>query len=188
MDRLNAEDSLSAQLDKIICEATGLEPWRQAFIDTPEAIEYCQKRAIRRNSERKIYLLKKTQLNGAHAELFTYCLFQNKLLPMASSDNDFHPLKLSDYQVSYVTDDEPGIRFTWCREKHILNFDVEWNGRLFIIIVPISSFEDMPEIYDALCNETGFAGKGSILVRETSPTDFLETLLKVREALSATAN
>ena len=189
LDRLNVNDSLGAQLDKVISEATGLEPWRQAFIETPEAFAYCEKRAIRWNSEREIYLLKKTQLNGAHAELFTYCLFHNKLLPMASSGDGFHPLELSKHYVSVNgTDVEPGICFFWSREKHFLTFNVEWNGGLFIITVPISSFEDMPEIYDALYNEAGFAEKGTNLVRETSPTDFLETLLKVREALSATAN
>ena len=90
LDRLIAGDSLSAQLDEIIDGTKGLEPWRHAFIDTPKAFKYCEKREIRWNSVNKVYLLKKRQMNGAHAELFTYCLFHNKLLPMAS-DVGFHP-------------------------------------------------------------------------------------------------
>lgn len=186
LDRLITNDSLGTQLDKIIDEVQGLEPWRQAFIETPKAFEYCEKRAVRRNSEKKIYLLKKTQLNGAHAELFTYCLFHNKLLPIASSGDGFHPLELREYVSVNGTDTEPGILFMWWGEKRSCFFNVKWNGRLFIITVPISSFEEMPDIYDALCNGAGFAAAETHLVRKTS--DVLYTLLEVRKALSATVN
>ena len=189
LDRLNVDDSLNSQLDKIIYEATGLEPWRQAFIETPKALAYCEKRAIRWYSKNDIYLLKKTQLNGAHAELFTYCLFHNKLLPMASSGDGFHPLKLSKHYYSVNgTEDEPGIWFTWTREEHLLFFDVKWNGCSFIIRIPTSSLQALPDVYEALRDEAGFAEKETNLVRETSSTDFLDTLLELRKALPATAN
>ena len=188
LDRLNADASLGGQLDKVISEATGLEPWRQAFIETPKAFAYCEKRVIRRNSEREIYLLKKTQLNGAHAELFTYCLFHNKLLPMTSSDDGFHPLELSKHYDSVNgTEDEPGFRFTWSQEEHLLTFNVEWNGCSFIIRIPIRSLQDLPDVYETLRDEAGFAEKETNLVRETSPTDFLNILLELRKALPSTA-
>ena len=79
MDRFNTGQPLASQLDTIINEAKDLEPWRDAIIRTPAAIDFCDNRAIRRNSTNEIYLLKKSQMNGAHAELFTYCLYHNSL-------------------------------------------------------------------------------------------------------------
>ena len=96
LDRIVGNDSLRTQLDQIIAEAKRakeLESWRREFVRTPKAFAYCERRAIRRVGN-IVYLLKKTQMNGAHAELFTYCLFHNDLLPMAS-DVSFHPLELS---------------------------------------------------------------------------------------------
>ena len=145
LDRLIADDSLSAQLDVIIGGAKGLEPWRQAFIDTPKAFQYCEKREIRKTLN-EIYLLKKRQMNGAHVELFTYCLFHNELLPMAS-DVGFHPLELSEqYCQANATDIEPGIQFLWSHDVDSLTFAVEWNDYFFIIFVRKSRLEGLPAI------------------------------------------
>ena len=127
-------------------------------------------------------------MNGAHAELFTYCLFHNDLLPIAS-DVGFHPLELSEQYYSVnVTDTEPSIQFTWSRDKHSLTFDVKGNGLLFIIFIHSNSLEELPDVNDALRDKAGFTEKGDILVRETTSTDFLDVLRDLREALSATSN
>lgn len=190
LDRIVSNDPLRTQLDQIIAEAEQaeeLESWRQEFIRTPKAFEYCEGRAIRRVGN-IVYLLKKTQMNGAHAELFTYCLFHNDLLPIAS-DVGFHPLELSKQYCSVnVTDIEPGIQFTWSRGNHSLTFDVEWNGHLFIIFIDSNSLEELPDVNDALRDMAGFTEEETNLLRETSSTDFLDVLLELRQALSATSN
>ena len=190
LDRIVSNGQLRTQLDQIIAEAERteeLESWRREFIRTPKAFEYCEGRAIRRVGN-IVYLLKKTQMNGAHAELFTYCLFHNVLLPIAS-DVGFHPLELSKQYCSVnVTDIEPGIQFTWSRGNHSLTFDVEWNGQLFIIFIRSNSLEELPDVNDALRDIAGFTEEETNLLRETSSTDFLDVLLELRQALSATSN
>ena len=188
LDRFTANDTLSAQLDEIIDGATGLEPWRQAFVQTPKAIAYCKRRSIRWYSEGTVYLLRKTQMNGAHAELITYCLFHNQLLPMAA-DAGFDPLTLDDeYYSSTESGVEPGIRFHWSRNEHSLIFEVEWIGKVFIIYVGCGSVEDLPDVKSTLCQTTGFTETETRLVRETSSTNFFDVLLELRQALTATSN
>ena len=73
-NRLNGTQNLSGQLDAIIAGTDGLEPWRDAFVRTPAAISYCSQRLIRWENKDEIYLLQTTQMNGTHAELFSYYL------------------------------------------------------------------------------------------------------------------
>ena len=185
LDRLNIEGALDPQLDKIIERTEGVEPWRGALIETAEAFKYCEKRAIRFINENTVYLLRKSRMNGAHAELFTYSLFHNTLLPMASNGG-LEPLRLSEHYYSVIgADSEPGIRLVWSSNGHSVTFDVEWNGHLFIICVQSNSLEELPDVKCALCEKTGFAEEESILVRKTSSTDFLDVLFELRQALSA---
>ena len=192
LDRIVGDDTrYDTQLDQIIAEAERAEErgdhGGENSSDTPKAFEYCEGRAIRRVGN-IVYLLKRTQMNGAHAELFTYCLFHNDLLPIAS-DVGFHPLELSkQYYSVNGTEIEPGIQFTWSRGNHSLIFDIKWNGRLFIILISRNSLEELPDVNDALRGKAGFTETETNLVRETSSTDFLDVLRELRQALSATSN
>lgn len=76
-DRLSSNDDLAPQLESIIDADQELESWREALIHCPEAFIYCEKNYIRKYAPDTLYLLKRSQLNGYHAELFTYCLQQN---------------------------------------------------------------------------------------------------------------
>lgn len=73
--QLSPDDPLAPQLDRVIGAATQLEPWREVLVRTPSALAYCEKHCIRWDND-TIFLLKRFQLNGAHAELFTYCLYR----------------------------------------------------------------------------------------------------------------
>lgn len=74
-DQLNSNEELDPQLECLIDADHKLEPWREALIHCPEAFEYCEKNYMRKESQNTIYLLRRTQLNGFHADLFTYCLY-----------------------------------------------------------------------------------------------------------------
>ncbi|MEN6623416.1 MAG: DUF262 domain-containing protein [Smithella sp.] len=74
-DQLHSNEDLVPQLDSQIDADHKLEPWRTALIHCPEAFDYCEKNYIRKESQNTIYLLRRTQLNGFHADLFTYCLY-----------------------------------------------------------------------------------------------------------------
>jgi hypothetical protein len=73
-DRIDDVSNAQAILEKVIVTEPTVEDWRRAIIDTPKIYEYCSERMIRFNDE-GIYLLRRTQMNGAHAELYSYCLF-----------------------------------------------------------------------------------------------------------------
>lgn len=182
-DRISEADTLGAQLDQIINGARAVEPWRQALIETPQAIEYCKYRLIRKNTKVGVYLLKKTRMNGAHAELVTYCLFHNELLPIAE-DVGFAPLSLVDeYYSSNNSYIEPGIQFRWSTADHSLTFDLEWNGKKFKILVRCDSLEELPDVRNSLRDSARFSEFDDFLIRKCSRPKLLETVDELRQAL-----
>jgi len=74
-DQLNSDEAIAPQLDRLIDADHKLEPWQEALIHCPEAFEYCENNYIRKDNKNTIYLLRRSQLNGFHADLFTYCLY-----------------------------------------------------------------------------------------------------------------
>lgn len=74
-DRLDLDEDLAPQLRSIIDASPGHESWREALMHCPQAFTYCEKNYIRKDTSGTLYLLKRSQLNGYHAELFTYCLY-----------------------------------------------------------------------------------------------------------------
>ena len=180
-DRLEGADCVAGQVDGIIGAREGVEAWREAFITTPQAFAYCGRRAIRRNGS-TIYLLRKTQMNGLHAELFTYSLFRKELLRIAGGEG-FHPLELCEYYEARGIDVEPGIRLTWSRGERSLTFDVKWTGEHFAIRVG-DGLREVPDVRAVLMEEAGFAERGVVLEREASLGNALEVLLHLRQVLS----
>lgn len=74
-DRLDLDKNLASQLSSIIDASQGHESWREALMHCPQAFTYCEKNYIRKDIWGDMYLLRRSQLNGYHAELFTYCLY-----------------------------------------------------------------------------------------------------------------
>ncbi len=186
LDRLSEEESLEDQLDEIISAATELEPWRRAFVETPKALEYCGERAIRWNSEEEIYLLKKSQMNGQHAELFTFCLFHNSLERLAS-EGGLAPLELMSYQTVSGTDFEPHILLVYEHEEYHLPFGIRFvNGR-FITRIKLTLLDDLPDIRELLSGFPGFQESEDFLFMESSPTEVQNALIKLAQALAATS-
>jgi hypothetical protein len=74
-DRIDLKQGVQRSLTKLLKRALPPESWRALLIQHPEAIEYCQKRNIRREADGRVYLLKRVRRNGEHAELLTYVLY-----------------------------------------------------------------------------------------------------------------
>ena len=72
---LSADKPIEAQLIAMIGDCEGVEPWRNALVSDPKLIDYCERRALREDDRGHLYLLKRVQMNGAHAELFGLALF-----------------------------------------------------------------------------------------------------------------
>jgi len=102
-DRLEGSASIAADLSTIINSASNIDPWRDAILATPSVYDYGLYRMLRFTDNGGVYLLRKSQMNGKHAELFTYCLHEDlKVAP--------EPIALTiSYNETTSTDEEPGL-------------------------------------------------------------------------------
>lgn len=155
-DKLTSSSDLKTQLDAVIAGASGLEGWRTALITTPAAIEYCRDRMMRHADDGAIYLLRKSQLNGAHAELFTYCLYQEVLQP-ARADGRLSVLS-PYYDETCTTDDAPGVRLSGKWRDQFLRFFLQFRGGHFF--VGLSGEAPLAAEFSAKLVGLGFSGDG----------------------------
>ena len=104
-DQLEDPGSYAADLGGVIESASEIDPWREAILATPSVYDYGTYRMMRFSEDGGIYLLRKTQMNGRHAELSTYCLYD-------SLASDMRPYGFStSYYEATSTDEEPGLYF-----------------------------------------------------------------------------
>jgi hypothetical protein len=170
-DRLTVSASIEEQLDKIISSTTGLEAWRHAFVQVPAAIEYCGQRAIRRISPQRIYLLKRSQMNGTHVELFTYCLYRT----LSTKWSQLRPLRLSYYVDSSGTDIEPHIVMVLSQQDFSATVKAYFMKGDFVIGIDPKQVESHPEVLAKLCT-FGFQHNSLSLEKKTTHTDVERTL------------
>jgi len=103
LDKLDQNADISTQLKGLIGAASGLEPWMMALIKTPAAFVYCQSSFLRWDRSGQLYLLKKTQMNGRHAELFTFALHKS----LISESPIYAPLRIEPYVEVSGSESEP---------------------------------------------------------------------------------
>jgi len=102
-DRLEEPSTFADNLSTIIDSASDIDPWRKAILATPSVYEYGLYRMLRFADNGSVYILRKSQMNGRHAELFTYCLHENLM-------GESEPLALTiSYYETTSTDEEPGL-------------------------------------------------------------------------------
>jgi hypothetical protein len=103
-DRLGGTGEWDRELAAIIEDQADLDAWRSAILNTPAAYEYAEKgapRILRFQYQGAIYLLKKSQMNGRHVELFTFCFYE--LLKGAEISLSLR------YGETTSTEEEPGL-------------------------------------------------------------------------------
>ena len=102
-DRLGQPASFASDLVNIIESELHIDPWRRAIVTMPSVYDYGLYKMLRFSDEGGVYLLRKWQMNGRHAELFTYCLYENL-------EAREEPLSLMlSYRETTSTDDEPSL-------------------------------------------------------------------------------
>ena len=185
--RLRVGGNISEQLDAIIHEATNLEPWRHAFVYTPRSIEYCERRAIRWIDDDVVYLLKRSQMNGAHAELFTFVLYHNQLLDMEAS-GVLEPLQLQQYKSEIGTDMEPGIECIWAHDGDSVKFRLERSEGGYVIFVNCDYLAQLSGLNCVLRDVAGFHKDHNRLERVVSPSDLETGFRELTEALAELSN
>lgn len=132
-DHLTHGRPLPAQLDGIIAAASGLEPWREAFVKSAAAVKCCCTLQRDWAYENQVYLLKTTQRKGWHAELFTYVLQDQ--LRHAHARQPFTPLSIGEYHYSRLKDEPPFLPLHIPWEDAQLTLRIEgWNAQFKLCI------------------------------------------------------
>lgn len=188
-DQLSPEDDIREQLNSIIEGDKEVELWRKAFIEHPSAINYCNRRVIRKDyTGNEVYLLKTTQMNGKYAELFTYCLYE-----AFGTEKFFETLDLEthSYSESMGTAIEPGIRLAWDVGHEIIYFELERGSNNFIVYKNIEEGKQVPDYLEDVVQFAGFQKMASRVVKRCNHEgvrevirDLNTTLLNYRNNLS----
>jgi len=181
LSRLQLSEDIASQLDSIIKSASGSEPWREAFIHTPQAIEYCTRRLIR-YSNGSIYLLQTSQMNGAHAELFTYCFYEKELTRL-NNQLKLWPFNEFYYHNSINTDDEPGIHLNYNSEDGTLELSIRFVNNTFTVRVGGDLLSSMQPFSDNLLETLDFHNVGDVLLRSADTASISDIIVNIATIL-----
>jgi hypothetical protein len=153
-NQLREPRSFAKELARIIKSHGNIDHWRAAIVATPGVYEYGTKKMLRfvgfdNDQFGDVYLLKKTQMKGRHAELFTFCLHD-----AIRSD----PRSLSFFDFKYAettsTDDKPGIYLCPVDDEVEVKFWISFNGRddqykLWLDCAEKAVDQDLQEVLEA---------------------------------------
>lgn len=177
-DQLEDPGSYAADLGSVIESASEIDPWREAILATPSVYDYGTYRMMRFSDDGGIYLLRKTQMNGRHAELFTYCQYD-------SLASDMKPYGFStSYYETTSTDEEPGLYFVR-----------EFGGNVAKFFLCISEAPDWYEFYleepeepkdelIALLKGAGFEERGGWFTKDVKRSDIKSQALAIARAFA----
>jgi len=134
------------------------ELWRRAVIDQPKVIDYCLNRKLRWHNDGNIYLLRRSQMNGEHAELFTYSIYLG-LLSQKHQKGELKPFGEPQYKSVLGESEDPIAYLHWARES----------GFIYIVVANINNQYKLDvlnhngllpdDLSDALINNAGFTVK-----------------------------
>lgn len=178
-DQLTPDADITQQLDIVINSAQQLEPWRDEIVYCPEVIKYCERKFIRRHYSGTIYLLRKSQMNGYHAELFTYSLF----IRLEQRSRDFNVLK-PWYEEAMGTYYEPGARLDVELHDKKVTLSVENKDGGFRIQIPKNDGADSSNIEDLLVS-AGYTEIGESFRYWSSRSDIEAHLKELDKAISS---
>lgn len=156
------------------------------LIEHPEVISYCHQQEIRCGfNVKEIYLLEKRQMNGYHAELFSYVLYLE--LSGAETSQKFAPLKLQPYQPVRLSDSEPHLLFVCDGSTHRARVLVWSDQGQFRVRIDCAKLAQLPEVETALCADCSFAKEDETLLRLVPRADIHQVLTQVAQTLCSIA-
>jgi hypothetical protein len=157
-DALDADQDIASQLAAVIDKASDLEPWRSAVVHHPQVIDYCKGRKIRQEPDdqdrrlTKTYLLSKEQMNGAHAELFSFALHTD----LTAKADGLRPLILDEYSYARDTYEQPCMQLRLDHPQGNTYFTVRTVGGRFLITMSRPQLEPNRNLHNALKARLGF--------------------------------
>ncbi len=129
-----------------------------------------------------MYLLRKKQMSGYHAELFSYVLH---LEVKAAGPDALAPLRTQDYESVYGIESEPHMILVLVRSNHRVNFTIESvNGR-FRVSVSCAELTALPEVEAALASAAEFGKELGSLRRDVPRADIHAVLRETAQCLAA---
>ncbi len=182
-DKLDATAPIEPQLSQIIDSASDLEEWRAAIVKHPQAINYCGQLEFRwEYGADEIYLLKKRQMNGAHAELFSYALYKD--LDTDGSRKNLEPLKLESYESVSMTDFLPYFSLTFTFANRLIRFVVFSSKGGFRIHVDKAGLSKLTDVEVVLREKCDFEESGSYLARSSTRDEIRKVLKQLAGSLA----
>lgn len=174
--QLSPDAPLIGQLDRIIDQPHQLEPWRDALVHCPAAFDFCRASTIRWDPS-GIYLLKRSQMNGEHAELFTYCLYQ-KLLSKKASFSVLQPT----YETVMDTYSEPYLQLANKPYKKDAAFSIYFlENKYWIYFAESGAANKLKNTLKGM----GFVKEGDYLQLSSNQSDIEADLIRLDQALSS---
>lgn len=153
-DEIDLEKGVRHSLDLVLASASALEPWRRAAIEQSEVIEYCWGRNIRWHSDGNIYLMRRIQMNGEHAELFTFHL-KVGLLTGKHRKGELAPFGAPRY-VSMTGEYDPFAYLEWAHGAHAIVLACYSESARFLLRIRKNDRGTVPnEVRDAFMNDAG---------------------------------
>lgn len=114
LDDIDLGTGVAESLDAVLTTPLPADLWRRAVIEQPEIIDYCSLRKVRWHQDGNVYLMRRVQMNGEHAELFTYSLYVG-LLSRKHREGELTPFGTPQY-VSVTGDASPPfVYLRWVR-------------------------------------------------------------------------
>ena len=143
LDELNISD-VKSSLIGVAANPGEIEEWRKMVVEYPEIIKRCERTFVRRNmNDETIYLMKRSQTNGAHLELRSYYLYLSKL--HHKPKRELYPFTCIQPHETYSVDDAPGIKLTGFRIEDIhFELTITYHNRGFRVTLA-TDIEETPE-------------------------------------------
>ena len=180
-DRLGEPASFTPELIKIIESEPYIDLWRKAIVAMPKVYDYGLYKMLRFSDEGGVYLLRKSQMNGRHAELFTYSLHED--LKASAEPLSF----MVTYRETTTTDDEPGLSLSRPFGQDDVRFYLRSEDAAGMYKLHMSEPEEPDGKLRAVLEEEGFEEKGGRWARLIDRADMKATVLTLDRALARNA-
>lgn len=187
LDDTNFDSSHIESSLNLIIEKSEITDFTKYFIKNKSYIEYCKKLQIRYVDDKQVYLLKTTQMNGTHSELFSWDLFVNefeliqkserKIWWRLESQKTFNPFQTTWYYESTSWHNPPSIVLSDFKfEKQNIQLDIGYKGDGFYLSL---YDENDKELHDDILNVIKILGFNEDNIKENICSDSI--LLEIEQ-------
>ena len=155
LNEIDLGKGVKESLDAVLSKPLPTEPWRRAAIEQAEVIDYCWGRKVRWHQDGNIYLMRRIQMNGEHAELFTFYL-KVGLLSKKHQKGELAPFGAPQYRSMNVDSDYPCAYIEWARVGDIIALTVVNKNGSYLLEVLKRGGPLPTEVRDALASDARF--------------------------------